>query len=54
MIMTAGGYRSTKVFQMMVEIIVDMIRISDKGILLKMKEVSDSFHIYPYRWNEDK
>ena len=32
---------------------VDVIRVSKKGKLLEIKEVSDKYRDIPYNWNED-
>jgi len=33
---------------------VEIVKISKKGILLKIKEVSDTYRDQPYRWDEDE
>ncbi len=32
---------------------VEVVKIGSNGILLQIKEVSDSYRDYPYRWDED-
>jgi len=32
---------------------VEVVRIGSNGILLQIKEVSDSYREYPYQWDED-
>ena len=36
------------------ETMVELVKISKKGILLKIKEVSDTYQDQPYRWDEDE
>jgi hypothetical protein len=36
------------------ETMVELVKISKKGILLKIKEVSDKYRDQPYRWDEDE
>jgi hypothetical protein len=33
---------------------VEVVKIGSNGILLQIKEVSDSYREYPYRWDEDE
>jgi len=33
---------------------VEFVKISKNGFLLKIKEVSDAFRDRPYRWDEDE
>jgi hypothetical protein len=32
---------------------VEVVKIGNNGILLQIKEVSDSYRDFPYRWDED-
>jgi len=32
---------------------VEVVKIGSNGILLQIKEVSDSYRDFPYRWDED-
>jgi len=36
------------------ETMVEFVKISKKGTLLKIKEVSDKYRDQPYRWDEDE
>jgi len=33
---------------------VEFVKVSKNGILLKIKEVSDTYRDRPYRWEEDE
>jgi hypothetical protein len=33
---------------------VEIVKISKKGTLLKIKEVSDKYRDQPYHWDEDE
>ncbi len=33
---------------------VEFVKVSKNGILLKIKEVSDRYRDRPYRWDEDE
>jgi len=35
------------------EKMVEVVKIASNGALLQIKEVSDSYRDYPYRWDED-
>jgi len=32
---------------------VEVVKIGSNGILLQIKEVSDSYRDHPYRWDEE-
>jgi hypothetical protein len=36
------------------EKMVEVVKIGSDGILLQIKEVSDSYRDFPYRWDEDE
>lgn len=33
---------------------VEFVKVASNGILLQIKEVSDSYREYPYHWDEDE
>lgn len=33
---------------------VEVVKIGSDGVLLRIKEVSDSYRDFPYRWDEDE
>ena len=41
-------------FPLRVKAMVAFVKISDNGVLLQIKEVSDQYRDRPYRWDEDE
>jgi hypothetical protein len=49
-----AGYGEEDPYQKQVNTMVAFVKISKKGTLVRIKEVSDQYRDQPYRWDEDE